>query len=369
MTHSHLGALLTTSEQPLHASLDDVEQVKFQIIKKVAYFALATHVLLILFFAQIGALTLAIVNIFSVLAWGSGIFLISQRLHALALRIFCIEVVLHSILACATLGLELGFQFYLWTISSMLLVDYQLKLKQAVIYSMTLIITFAGLYFFFADVTYNYAYVSLLPYINIINIIIAGLPMIYAFSLIREISISQRIELTEMAAKDHLTKLYNRRFAKQLIIETRQKSIMADNQICVVMADIDMFKQINDTYGHDKGDAILTIIASALTNQLNSTDIIVRWGGEEFLIVLANTNEADAFVRIEALRNHIQALSLLSIKPNLTITMSFGLIEWRPLASLEKTLQQADAALYKSKNDGRNMTTIATPEQDYMIGV
>lgn len=345
----------------------DIEKSKFEIIKKVAYFALAIHVVLIFFFAHIGALTLAIANFFSVLAWGAGIFLISQGLNTLAIRVFCIEVVAHSSLACIILGLDAGFQFYLWAISSILLVDYQLKLKQAFVYSFSIILLVAALYYFLNDIEYTYSYPDMLTYINITNIAIAGAPMIYAFGFFREITILQRIELTEMAAKDHLTKLYNRRFAKKLIIDTRQKSIINDSQTCLVMADIDLFKNINDTYGHDKGDTILIKVANTIIEHLTDEDIIVRWGGEEFLIVLPNTDEASAFKRIEELRMKIQALKPLNDIPELTLTMSFGLIQWRPLASFEKTIQQADDALYMSKDKGRNQTTIANEKIAYLV--
>lgn len=351
----------------LHMNFDEIEKGKFEIIKKVAYFAFVIHVLLILFFAHIGALTLAIANFFSILAWGSGIFLITQGLNTLAIRVFCIEVVAHSTLSCVILGLDAGFQFYLWAISSILLVDYQLRLKRAFIYSFSIILLFAALYYFFSGTEYTYSYPNMLPYINIANIVIAGAPMVYAFGFFREITIVQRLELTEMAAKDHLTKLYNRRFAKKLIIDTRKKSIISDTQTCLVMADIDLFKNINDTYGHDKGDTILITVANTITDHLTDEDIVVRWGGEEFLIVLPNTNEAEALIRIEALRVKIQALSPLTSVPELTLTMSFGLIEWRPLASFEKTIQLADRALYKSKEKGRNQTTIANESKAHLI--
>jgi len=193
---------------------------------------------------------------------------------------------------------------------------------------------------------------------HLTNIIIAGLPMVYAIGLIREITLSQRVELTEMASRDPLTKLYNRRFAKKLILATYKKSIETDQSLCLVMADIDHFKQINDTYGHDKGDAILVNIAQAIGEFLNETDIAVRWGGEEFLLLLDNTDEYHGLQKIEALREHIATLDAHQELPNLSVTMSFGLIEWQPLASLERMLQQADAALYDSKDAGRNTTTV-----------
>ena len=180
-------------KQSKQSGLEEIEHVKFLIICKIAYFALIVHVLLIPAFAHIGANMLALVNILSVLAWASGIFLIKQGLTSLALRVFCLEVIIHAVIVCATLGLGAGFQFYLWTVSCILMIDYQLTFKRAAIYSLVMIATFALLYVFFADVQYSFAYPELLPHVNVINIIIAGLPMVYGMGLIREITISQRI--------------------------------------------------------------------------------------------------------------------------------------------------------------------------------
>ncbi len=354
-----VGLIKHLLRQTKQSGLEEIEHVKFLIITKIAYFALAVHALLIPAFAHIGANMLAIVNILSVFAWGSGIFLIKQGLTSLALRVFCLEVLIHAVIVCATLGLGAGFQFYLWTVSCILMIDYQLTFKWAATYSLLMIATFASLYLFFSDVTYGFAYPELLPYINVINVIIAGLPMVYGMGLIREITLSQRVELTEMAARDPLTKLYNRRFAKKLISMAHKKSIEQDANLCMVMADIDRFKSINDTFGHDKGDTILINVSKLISDFISEDDIAVRWGGEEFLLILTNTNEQQAFAKIEALRQQIAELDAHPDFPDLTITMSFGLIEWQPLAPIEKMLQHADTALYQSKHLGRNQTTVA----------
>jgi len=346
-------------KQSKQSGLEEIEHVKFLIISKIAYFALIVHVLLIPVFAHIGANTLALVNILSVLAWASGIFLIKQGLTSLALRVFCLEVIIHAVIVCATLGLGAGFQFYLWTVSCILMIDYQLTFKRAALYSLVMIAIFALLYVFFSDVQYSFAYPELLPHVNVINIIIAGLPMVYGMGLIREITLSQRVELTEMAARDPLTKLYNRRFAKKLITAAHQKSIEQESSLCIVMADIDKFKSINDNYGHEKGDTVLVNVARLIRQFIDDEDIAVRWGGEEFLILLTNTDAKQAFTKIETLRLRIAELEAHHEFPDLNVTMSFGLIEWQPLASIEKMLQHADEALYKSKHAGRNQTTIA----------
>ena len=352
-------------KQPKQSELQEIEHVKFLIILKIAYFALAVHVVLIPVFAHIGAVTLAIVNVLSVCAWAGGIFLIKQGLTSLALRVFCLEVVIHSTIVCAMLGLDAGFQFYLWTVSCLLMIDYQLTLKRASLYSVLMIIAFALLYVFFSNTNYPFAYSELLPHIKIINIIIAGLPMIYGMGFIREITLSQRLELTEMAARDPLTKLFNRRFAKKRIMNARESGIMNNSPLCMAMADIDQFKRINDNYGHDKGDTILVNISRLISEFMSEDDIAVRWGGEEFLLILTQSNERQAFAKIEALRTKIAALEAHPDCPDLKVTMSFGLIEWQPLTPIEKMLQYADSALYESKHSGRNKTTIVHAQSTF----
>ena len=98
---------------------------------------------------------------------------------------------------------------------------------------------------------------------------------------------------------------------------------------------------------------------------MSEDDIAVRWGGEEFLLILTQSNERQAFAKIEALRTKIAALEAHPDCPDLKVTMSFGLIEWQPLTPIEKMLQYADSALYESKHSGRNKTTIVHAQSTF----
>ena len=115
---------------------DEVETFKFALLRRVAFYCLWLHVGLIGVFWHVEVPTLAIVNVFSVALWYSGIKLIDRAYYSLALRIFCFEVALHATLVCALLGMKLGFQYYLWTVSCLMLLDYQLRLRNAVLYSL-----------------------------------------------------------------------------------------------------------------------------------------------------------------------------------------------------------------------------------------
>ncbi len=336
---------------------DEVETFKFALLRRVAFYCLWLHVGLIGVFWHVEVPTLAIVNVFSVALWYSGIKLIDRAYYSLALRIFCFEVALHATLVCALLGMKLGFQYYLWTVSCLMLLDYQLRLRNAVLYSLALISLFALLQLLFNDVVYQYKYPQLLPYIHFINVMICGVPMIYTIAHIRTMTVKQRDKLAELAARDPLTKMFNRRYAKELIVHAKENCISTHSPLCLVMADIDHFKAINDTYGHDKGDRILQAVAEIIQTHVNPADIAVRWGGEEFLLVLAPCSTGEAMRRMETLRQAIAAASFEN--DILQVTMSFGIASWGAQQSFEVVIQHADAALYDSKHSGRNRVTTA----------
>ncbi|MFY8274517.1 GGDEF domain-containing protein [Pseudoalteromonas sp. SSDWG2] len=337
-----------------------VEVLKFAVIIKVASFAALIHLLLIPIFYYIGAKELAFFNIFSALAWFYGVWLINYKSPRWGLRIFTFEVILHSIACCYYLGTEAGFQFYLWSISCILLVDYRMKMKSAMLYSGLLIITFALMYVYFADVHYLYKFYDYIQYIEVVNILIAGLPMIYTLALIRKIALEQRSTLAQMATRDYLTNLYNRRFAKELIYRAQQRCFAQGENVCIAIGDVDHFKQINDKYGHEIGDAVLKELSSLLLHNTRPADIVARWGGEEFIIVLPGISLSQAHKRIEKIRDQVKQLRITQSPLPMTISASFGITQWQSQDTLTSALARADAALYLSKNNGRDQTTVKT---------
>ncbi|MFC3034514.1 GGDEF domain-containing protein [Pseudoalteromonas fenneropenaei] len=347
---------VTVYDHP-HSEPDKVEVLKYKLFRQVAWYCLLLHLLLIGVFAHLGVTLLAWVNVGSVATWGIGIWLLDKGNSSLALRIFCAEVAIHASLVCAHLGMSLGFQYYLWTVSCLVLLDYQLKLSHAVVAALIMIATFALLNLGYADITYHYAYPELVPYVHVLNVLICGIPMIYTIGQIREITFKQRHELAELAAIDPLTQLYNRRYATGLIHQAHESSLQTQTPLCVVMADIDHFKRINDSFGHDKGDDILRNVTEQLRLHMHPADIPVRWGGEEFLLVLSPCSLGQAMARMESLRiaiaEHAFAHNMLRV------TMSFGVVEWGKDMDFKSVLQHADAALYDSKHAGRNKVTAA----------
>lgn len=154
---------------------------------------------------------------------------------------------------------------------------------------------------------------------------------------------------------DPLTKTFNR--VKLLsTLERERNRISETKELCtVVMADIDHFKKVNDTYGHAIGDSVLIHTASVLSSSLRPMDLVFRYGGEEFLIYLPGTDKQSALKILNRIRETIEKQNIsLPDKKNISITLSLGAAYLTPEKEIVYSINQADEALYKAKNGGRN---------------
>lgn len=159
-----------------------------------------------------------------------------------------------------------------------------------------------------------------------------------------------------LAAKDGLTGLFNRRYfdihLKQMIEKANKENI----KLYLLMCDIDNFKHVNDTYGHQAGDKVLTIVSRILKNTLRVTDLIARFGGEEFTILLTDIDIAKAIETAERIRVKIEYMDFYiegQIEP-LKKTISIGVTEYKKEESIESIIKRADKAMYKAKTTGKN---------------
>ena len=160
-------------------------------------------------------------------------------------------------------------------------------------------------------------------------------------------------ELQMAATTDQLTGLANRRQMDRAMRDS------ADPSLAVVMADVDHFKQVNDTWGHPTGDAVLRTVASRLRRSLRTEDVIGRWGGEEFLIMLPGAGGDDALEVCERLLDAVRAPLMIDDGPE-QVTVSLGVAARSTLAEdVEDLLRRADAALYRAKADGRDRVAVA----------
>lgn len=152
---------------------------------------------------------------------------------------------------------------------------------------------------------------------------------------------------------DQLTGLKNRRGFYEAI---NKRILPASSQkvTALIMCDIDFFKRVNDTYGHDAGDAVLVHIAEVLCGSVRLDDEVVRWGGEEFILLLSGANREAAGERAEQIRKKIENSECSCQGEQIKVTMSFGVTEIKEWSCIEENIKRADEKLYEAKQSGRN---------------
>jgi len=182
--------------------------------------------------------------------------------------------------------------------------------------------------------------------------------------IIKELKILMRIkwlysETKYLAIIDGLTGLYNRRFFQQTLEREFARSKRHKTNLTLAMFDLDHFKQVNDQYGHQFGDKVLAEVSKIIKTSLRKTDYIARYGGEEIILVLPETNTAQASMPIERIREHIEAKEFLNGDEIVRITVSCGMAQVEnDINTQEELLARTDKALYESKNAGRNRLTV-----------
>ena len=162
-----------------------------------------------------------------------------------------------------------------------------------------------------------------------------------------------------LAMRDELTGLYNRRAMVELSqLECRRRR-RGQGTLLFAMIDVDHFKRVNDHHGHAMGDHVLRVFADALRANVRETDVLARWGGDEFLLLLSDIEPRSAQTLLERTREAIAALPVPNAPPGLRLSMSAGLALHLPHSSPQETLERADQALYAAKDQGRNRVALA----------
>lgn len=163
-----------------------------------------------------------------------------------------------------------------------------------------------------------------------------------------------RGSLKKLVERDPLTNLNNRRSGNLKIEQIRRAADKYGQVYCIAMGDIDYFKKVNDTYGHDAGDAVLKEVARILSDRMAGKGTVVRWGGEEFLFVIEDMKLEEAKEHMWNILREIRAASIEYGAQTIRFSMSFGLVEGDPGKSADAEITAADGLLYFAKESGRN---------------
>ena len=170
---------------------------------------------------------------------------------------------------------------------------------------------------------------------------------------------AMRAELREQAIRDPLTNAYNRRFLIEILDGEISRSKRYEEPFSLVMMDVDHFKILNDNFGHQAGDSVLKQLVSLLKETTRKSDVICRCGGEEFVVLMPNTTQKDAFQRAEAWRLACEKINFKFEQKTIRITLSMGIVAYEDFdLSGKQLLKMADLAMYRAKAAGRNCTRV-----------
>jgi diguanylate cyclase (GGDEF)-like protein len=327
----------------------------YLVINTIGYVGGTVHLVLIPLFYWLNLDLLALFNVFSSIMWISAWLLNHRGRHQEAIILMTVEVILHTLLVVPVVGWHSGFQYYLFAAIPFTLFNNKLEGYAIVLVSILMCVLFILLHAYTHDEDYSGTLsADLASIINNINIIISFTALCVISYYFRIASLSLEKELEKQAHTDPLTGLYNRRRMRDYLEQHGSLSSQNQSTFSLIFVDIDYFKQFNDTYGHHCGDFILGAAADFMKRHLRKDDAIARWGGEEFLILLPDTDIHNARLIAEKLREAIAEERFHLGGQEFKITMTFGLSQYHFDHTIDDCLKLADMALYKGKEAGRN---------------
>lgn len=170
-----------------------------------------------------------------------------------------------------------------------------------------------------------------------------------------------QLQLKEQATRDKLSGVYNRRYFEDALLREYSRSKRSGEAFSLAMLDIDHFKKVNDNYGHEMGDNVISALGAMMNEHSRAHDSVCRYGGEEFVVLLPNTDLEGGMGCAENWRQRFAELRVSNKEhpQGIVITISIGVAQWQPGEEAKDTLRRADAALYQAKHQGRNRVIAA----------
>jgi diguanylate cyclase (GGDEF)-like protein len=194
-----------------------------------------------------------------------------------------------------------------------------------------------------------------------LDAVLFSLALAYQYRTIQE----EKVRAEALARIDPLTSLNNRRAFYEEARTYWNASMRKKRDAAVILLDVDHFKHVNDTYGHDKGDDVLVAISVVLAQSARESDVVARWGGEEFILFLPETSCAEAVLMAERLRLAISQASVDSLGTNISFTASFGVAQrTATTTTIDELIAHADKLLYLSKSAGRNRVSASSDKNE-----
>lgn len=332
------------------------------------------HIVLALAFIFNDIMALAVYNTIVAILYFTVIAKLTDRNRcSIALTLSICEVVLCTLISTLFTGMDTGFAIYnVGCITGFFYVNFIIQQKHSLVSLFTsLILSLCYMFNYLISL-----YVEpIAPIKSIVwvrtfyicnHMITFAMIVVFTFLIVWEIrSYANKLKehnnlLNEAALKDPLTHLYNRRSMNEILNTSMSVLKSKGKRFSIILGDIDNFKQINDTYGHDAGDEILIAVANTISECVGTQGAVCRWGGEEILILI-NASIETASVIAERTRAAIEETVVTTDGQKLSVTMTMGITESIPGYKIENLIQQADDKMYYGKKNGKNQVVISLP--------
>ena len=307
-------------------------------------------------------------NIFSVVFYLTLVILVLtlRKGHSILLYTAASEVIIHAALATYLMGWDADFGIFLLILIPIIFL--MMKGRLLVPYIFTAVSM--GLFLWLrirrnrhADLKYVFTDNKIINALYILNAVIGILFLVYTLTvyMLNRVDMEYRLtaqseEFKKAASIDPLTQLFNRRAMNEKIREIRRNSATPRSRYVIGIGDIDNFKKINDTYGHDTGDKVLVYVANLFISMIPDGGYAARWGGEEFLFVLPESQIVDGLDFTDQMHKSLRAHTFEIDDCLFGVTMTFGVSEGIPTDKIDTVITHADKRLYKGKNNGKNHT-------------
>ena len=345
---------------PVAAAGDNNEALFRKLMLGVSVMAGFAHLCFLLLFYSSGVTQLAIINVGSILCYVLTTLLLWHNHVLQAWMLILLEVVGHAVLAVYFVGWESGFHLYIMLAPPVMVASPLDNWRRKAPLVLGLVALYVGLDFFLRLATPIVALEpSVLRGLHYFNLITVLVFLVFLAGTYYRLVVQREQQLREMATTDLLTRLRNRRSVLDTSTCEAAKQRRDGRPLSFVLCDVDHFKAINDTHGHEAGDDILKAVARILRSGVREVDHAARWGGEEFLLLLPETALPGAEVVANRLRKMIAELKVPGKDGPLNVTMTFGISTLRLNEPIDQAIARADKALYQGKRSGRNRVELA----------
>lgn len=328
----------------------------WQVLTRASPVAACIHAAFAAVFELLGAPPLALGNIVFMALWGCVYWLLTQQRNRFAIALIWFIIPAHALLATDVLGWASGFHYYIVLMMPLMFVSPGKGSAGKVMLGLALTGFYIALDYHARQHvpahTIGTMALTLVGWFNMATTfgVLAYLAHIY-FGVVGQ----AESQLRSLATTDVLTGLANRRRILDVAAYEIMRGRRDGTPLCFVLCDVDHFKRINDTHGHEVGDQVLVTLAQVLHAAVREVDTVARWGGEEFLVVLPDT-ALDAAQRVAERARW--AIECADWPADRHVTMTFGISQLRDSETLAEAVARADEALYRGKADGRNRSVV-----------